>query len=83
MVMKIWQAQARCDFEGILPGTYAMAVIHDENMNGRLDTHLPGIPTEGYGFPNDAKGLIGAPSFSSARPPYKGENLNLSMSLRY
>ncbi|MGA6828806.1 DUF2141 domain-containing protein [Nitrospira sp. NS4] len=83
MVMKIRQAQARCDFEDIPPGTYAMAVIHDENMNGKLDTHLPGIPTEGYGFSNDAQGLIGAPSLSAASFPYKEENLDLTMSLRY
>jgi uncharacterized protein (DUF2141 family) len=51
MVIKIRKAQARCDFEGIPPGTYAMAVIHDENMNGKLDTHLLGIPKEGMVFP--------------------------------
>ena len=83
MVMKIRKAQARCDFEDIPPGTYAMAVSHDENMNGKLDTNLIGIPTEGYGLPNDAKGLIGAPSFSAASFPYKGENLDLTMSLHY
>jgi len=57
MVIKIRKAQARCDFEDIPPGTYAMAVIHDENMNGKLDTHLLGIPKEGFGFSNDAKGF--------------------------
>jgi len=83
MVIKIRKAQARCDFEDIPPGTYAMAVIHDENMNGKLDTNLLGISTEGYGFSNDAKVLLGAPSFSAANFPYKGENLNLTMSLHY
>ncbi|MFI9650852.1 DUF2141 domain-containing protein [Guyparkeria halopsychrophila] len=32
------------------PGTYALAVIHDENMNGKLDTQWLGIPTEGAAF---------------------------------
>jgi uncharacterized protein (DUF2141 family) len=63
MVIKIRKTQARCDFEDIPPGTYAIAVIHDENMNGRLDTNVFGIPTEGYGFSKDAKALIGVPSF--------------------
>src|ERR1051325_8420985 len=63
MVIKIRKTQARCDFEDIPPGTYAMAVIHDENMNGKLDTNVLGIPTEGYGFSNGAKGAVGAPSF--------------------
>jgi uncharacterized protein (DUF2141 family) len=56
MVIKIRKAQARCDFEDIQPGTYAMAVIHDENMNGKLDPNWLGIQKEGYGFSNDAEG---------------------------
>ena len=83
MVIKIRKSQARCDFEDIPPGTYAMAVIHDANMNGKLDTNLLGIPTEGYGFSNDAKGLLGAPSFSAASFQYDGRNLDLTMSLHY
>lgn len=62
MAIKIRKDQARGDFEDIPPGTYAMAVIHDENMNGKLDTNWLGVPTEGYGFSNDAKGVLGAPS---------------------
>ncbi len=83
MVIKIRKTQARCDFEDIPPGTYAMAVIHDENMNGKLETNFLGIPTEGYGFSNDARGLVGAPSFSAARFTYDGRNLDLTMSLTY
>lgn len=83
MVIKIRKDQARCDFEDIPPGTYAMAVIHDENMNGKLDTNWLGIPTEGYGFSNDAKAVVGAPSFSAASFPYDGQNLNLTMRLHY
>lgn len=83
MVIKIRKSQARCDFEDIPPGTYAMAVIHDANMNGKLDTNLLGIPREGYGFSNDAKGLFGAPSFSAASFQYDGRNLDLTMSLHY
>ena len=61
MSLKIHKTAARCDFEGIAPGTYAMAIIHDENMNGKLDKNMLGIPTEGYGFSNDAKGIMRAP----------------------
>lgn len=60
-----------------------MAVIHDENMNGELDANWLGVPTEGYGFSNDAKGLVGAPSFSSASFTYDGENIEMTMSLIY
>jgi len=83
MAITIRKAQARCDFEDIPPGTYAIAVVHDENMNGKLDTNLLGIPTEGYAFSNDAKGLFGAPSFSAASFPYDGRDMVLTISLHY
>ena len=83
MVIRIRDKQARCDFEAIAPGTYALAVVHDENMNGKLDTNWLGVPTEGYGFSNDAKTLIGPPSFSAASLPYDGQNLDLTISLHY
>ncbi len=83
MVIKIRKDRARCDFEDIPPGTYAMAVIHDENMNGELDANWMGVPTEGYGFSNDAKGMMGAPSFSAASFTYDGQNVDLTMSLQY
>jgi len=84
MVIKIRGTQARCDFEDIPPGTYALAVVHDENMNGVLDTNWAGLPTEGYGFSNDATALLGAPTFSAASFPYDGRTtLNLTISLNY
>jgi uncharacterized protein (DUF2141 family) len=52
-------------------------------MNGKLDTNWLGIPIEGYGFSNDAKGLFGAPSYSAARFAYDGGILDLTISLHY
>jgi uncharacterized protein (DUF2141 family) len=46
-----WCKDASFEFSDIKPGKYAIAVIHDENCNGELDSNLFGIPTEGYGFP--------------------------------
>jgi uncharacterized protein (DUF2141 family) len=83
MVIKVRQAQARCSFIDILPGTYALAVIHDENMNGKLDTNWLGIPTEGYGFSNDVKASLGAPSFAAASFAYDGRNLALTIRMEY
>ena len=51
---------------GLTPGTYALAVIHDEDKDGYLDTFL-GIPTEGLGCSNNAKGSFGPPPYSAAR----------------
>jgi uncharacterized protein (DUF2141 family) len=83
MVIKVRQTQARCDFAAIPPGTYALAVFHDENMNGQLDTNWLGIPTEGYGFSNNAKGSLGAPLFSAASFAYDGRTLEMTIRLEY
>ena len=48
------------------PGRYALAAYHDENDNGELDTNLIGIPSEGYGFGNDASATFGPPDFEAA-----------------
>jgi DNA polymerase V len=43
----------------------------------------PGIPREDYGFSNDAKGFLSAPSFPAASFQYDGQNLDLTISLHY
>jgi uncharacterized protein (DUF2141 family) len=50
-----------CDFAQVKPGTYAISVHHDEHSNGKLDTNFVGIPKEGVGSSNDAKGHMGPP----------------------
>lgn len=83
MVIRIRESQARCDFLDIAPGSYALAVIHDENLNGKLDVNWLGLPSEGYGFSNGARAVLGAPSFSAASFAYDGRNLDLTISLHY
>ncbi len=52
---------------GDLPaGIYAISVYHDANGNQELDTNMLGMPREGYGFSNDARGIAGPPSFQAA-----------------
>lgn len=53
-------------FDGLSPGTYAAALIHDENSNAKLDTLL-GIPREGFGFSRNPALRFGPPRFSSAQ----------------
>ncbi len=81
--MKILNRTGRCDFVDVAPGTYALVVLHDENMNGRVDYNWMGVPREGYGFSNDAHGTLGAPSFHQAAFVYDGQTLDLTITLRY
>lgn len=66
--------RALCTFD-VPPGEYAVAVYHDENDNGRLDRGVFGIPVEGTGASNDARGSFGPPSFASARFVYRGQGV--------
>ncbi|GHT58672.1 hypothetical protein AGMMS50239_03660 [Bacteroidia bacterium] len=50
-------------FDSIPPGKYALSAFHDENSNNQLDTGTFGIPTEKYGFSNNARGKMGPPAF--------------------
>lgn len=53
-------------FRGLPAGRYALAVFHDANGNGKLDRNLLGMPTEAFGFSNNAMGVASAPSFEQA-----------------
>ncbi|HEX8554565.1 MAG TPA: DUF2141 domain-containing protein [Sphingomonas sp.] len=53
-------------FDGLAPGNYALALIHDENANDRLDT-FAGIPREGFGFSRNPAIGFGPPKFAAAR----------------
>jgi uncharacterized protein (DUF2141 family) len=83
LTAKIAERQATCDFTGVAPGTYAVSVVHDENSNGKLDRNLIGIPREGVGASNDAKGHMGPPKFGPASFHYEGGRLDLKIHVNY
>ena len=62
MTEKIVKNQCNISFENIESGKYSIQYYHDENNNNKLDTSPNGIPTEGYGFSNNAMGTYGPPS---------------------
>ncbi len=70
-------------FTQLPPGRYAVIIVHDENDNGRLDKDFMGVPTEGYGFGNDAQGFLSAPSFDAAAITVGTGNTSASINLLY
>jgi uncharacterized protein (DUF2141 family) len=64
------------------PGQYALAVIHDENGNGRLDTML-GIPKEGFGFSRNPSIGFGPPPFEKVRFAVEAGATTQRVRLRY
>ncbi len=69
-------------FANLPSGTYAAAMIHDENGNGRLDTRL-GIPREGVGFSRNPRFMFGPPSFKSATFPADRPQVEQTIRMRY
>ena len=48
------------------PGTYAIGIFHDVNLNNKMDDNFFGIPKEQFGFSNNARAFFGPPSFEAA-----------------
>jgi len=48
------------------PGQYAIRLFHDVDGNGELNSNMMGIPTEPFGFSNNAPPRFGPPSFAAA-----------------
>lgn len=65
------------------PGTWALAVLHDENENGRLDRGLFGVPKEGVGASNHPRGLRGVPRFDDARFDVRAAAVSMAVRLSY
>jgi uncharacterized protein (DUF2141 family) len=79
----ISERHAVCEFPGLNAGTYAISVFHDENSNGKLDTNFMGIPREGVGASNNAKGHLGPPKFDAAAFRFTGRRLELKITVNY
>lgn len=58
---------AQAVFETLPEGTYGVAVIHDENKNGKLDMNETGMPEEGYGHSNNPAKRPGPPNFDETK----------------
>jgi uncharacterized protein (DUF2141 family) len=74
---------AQACFAVSAPGTYAVAVYHDENDNHHFDRTLLGLPAEGYGFSNNVTPLLGLPSFDSVIFPVGAADTSITIKLRY
>jgi uncharacterized protein (DUF2141 family) len=48
-------------FDKLPKGDYSVSLFHDENLNGKLDSNLFGMPVEGYGFSNNPPKGFGPP----------------------
>jgi uncharacterized protein (DUF2141 family) len=57
------QGMGQLRFTDLAPGEYVVRMFHDENNNQQMDANTFGMPTEGYGFSNQAVGNMGPPQY--------------------
>jgi uncharacterized protein (DUF2141 family) len=78
------EGQVYFEVSALPVGYYAVALLHDENEDNKMNTSALGLPKEGYGFSNNVMGLFGPPSFSKAAVLVKeGAKTVVPMALRY
>ena len=70
------------EFGAVPEGRYAIALVHDENGNGRMDTRFM-MPAEGYGFSRDAPVRMGPPKFGSAAFDLGRDDVRETIRMRY
>lgn len=70
-------------FESIPAGSYSVSVFHDENGDGQLNKNFFGLPLEGYGFSNGARGVFGPPAFEQASIIVNEGNNAISINIDY
>ncbi len=73
-----------CTFQNMPPGTYAAAIIHDENSNNKLDTNFLGVPTEGYGISQNHTHALRRPTWDESKFVVAPQSIvTTRISLRY
>jgi uncharacterized protein (DUF2141 family) len=53
--------------EGLPPGEYAVIVVHDENLNRRIDKDWRGVPIEQWGMSNNPRVYMTTPAYHRAK----------------
>jgi uncharacterized protein (DUF2141 family) len=76
------QGRVRLIFPSLPPGDYAATAYHDLNGDQKLTTNLMKLPTEPYGFSNNARSSFGPPSFKDAAITLGEENLTIEIQMK-
>jgi len=75
------KGQQLVELKDIPNGQYAISIFHDTNNNGILDKNFLGIPNEIYGFSNNARAILSAPTFAECTFTYNS-NLDMEIELK-
>ena len=81
--VKTTGSTAEYTFRDIAAGDYAVFVFHDADNDKKLKTNFVGMPREGMGVSNNAKGHFGPPKFEDAMFGFKNPGQVITISLVY
>ena len=70
------------NFVNLDPGSYAVALCHDANLDGKMNTGFLGIPKEGFGFSRNPRIINAPPSFQDAVILVLGQS-NIQIKVNY
>ena len=70
-------------FDNVEPGEYAIALLHDENEDGKANRVLGMAPKEGYGFSRDAPVRMAPPDWDDAVFTVGPGNQRMTIKMRY
>lgn len=65
------------------PGTYGLALLDDENANGKMDNNMVGMPKEGFGFSDYYHTGMSRPVLDDFKFEVKDAPVRTTMKVRY
>ncbi len=79
---KVTASSIIISFNGLPPGTYAIAAVHDENSNDVMDTDWLGLPKESYGVSNNVTSTLAPPKFDEAKFNFTGSRDTVQIEMK-
>ncbi len=81
-IVEAQQPSLSINIDNLPVGQYAIAVIHDENQNMKLDTNFMGAPIEGFASSGSNR-RFSAPKFDSSKFKVISEVIELEIKMNY
>ena len=76
-------SSAEYTFTNLAAGTFAVFVFHDADNDKKLKTNFVGMPKEGMGVSNNAKGHFGPPKYTDAKFEFRNSGQVVTIALVY
>ena len=71
------------NFEDLPYGDYAIGLLHDENVNGKMNKNFLGMPKEGFAFSRNYKVMFRAPKYEEANFNVDSSEKNVTIYMQY